>query len=87
MSSPAYVQQEGKNVDIGYSILDITKHSLKMILQSLKPCDRLSLVTFSTDSEVLCNLIYITDDNIRYICLEFILQEHISMRFRGRSLN
>jgi len=67
MSSPAYVQQDGKNVDIGYSILDITKHSLKMILQSLKPCDRLSLVTFSTDSEVLCNLIYITDDNIRYI--------------------
>lgn len=67
MSSPAYVQQDGKNVDVGYSILDITKHSLRMILKSLKPCDRLSLIAFSTDSEVLCNLIYITDDNIRYI--------------------
>ena len=32
MSSPAYIMQNGENKDVGFTILDITKHSLKMIL-------------------------------------------------------
>jgi Hint-domain/VWA / Hh protein intein-like/von Willebrand factor type A domain len=42
----------------GLSILDLTKHAAKTILAPLKDTDRLGLVTFSTDAEVVQNLTY-----------------------------
>tara|TARA_B110000259_G_scaffold41634_1_gene47916 strand:- start:2626 stop:4887 length:2262 start_codon:yes stop_codon:yes gene_type:complete len=67
MSSPAYIMQNGVNTNVGFTILDITKHSLKMILESLTPVDRISIITFSTDAKVLCNLTYVTPCNKTYL--------------------
>lgn len=67
MSSPAYIMQNGENKDVGFTILDITKHSLKMILESLTPSDRLSIITFSNTAKVLCDLTYITISNKSYL--------------------
>lgn len=67
MSSPAYVTQNGVNTDVGFTILDITKHSLKMILNSLTPVDRISIITFSSDAKVLCNLTNVTPSNKKYL--------------------
>ena len=62
MDSPALVEQDGKSVDIGYTILDITKHALITIIESMKPDDRISVVVFSNDARVLVPLT--TSDNI-----------------------
>jgi len=62
MDSPALVEQDGKSVDIGYTILDITKHALITIIESMKPNDRISVVVFSNDARVLIPLT--TTDNI-----------------------
>lgn len=67
MSSPAYVTQNGVNTDVGFTILDITKHSLKMILNSLTPVDRISIITFSSNAKVLCNLTNVTSTNKSYL--------------------
>ena len=67
MSSPAYVTQNGVNTDVGFTILDITKHSLKMILNSLTSVDRISIITFSSDAKVLCNLTNVTPSNKGYL--------------------
>tara|TARA_B110001450_G_scaffold211555_1_gene203183 strand:+ start:508 stop:2769 length:2262 start_codon:yes stop_codon:yes gene_type:complete len=67
MSSPAYITQNGENIDVGFTILDITKHSLKMILESLKPVDRISIITFSNDAKILCNLTNVTTANKSYL--------------------
>jgi len=67
MSSPAYIMQNGVNTDVGFTILDITKHSLKMILESLTPVDRISIITFSNDAKVLCNLTNVTPSNRTYL--------------------
>jgi Mg-chelatase subunit ChlD len=67
MSSPAYVMQNGMNTDVGFTILDITKHSLKMILNSLTPIDRISIITFSSDAKVLCNLTNVIPSNNNYL--------------------
>ena len=67
MSSPAYIMQNGLNTDVGFTILDITKHSLKMILESLKPVDRISIVTFSNYAKVICNLTNVTPYNKTYL--------------------
>lgn len=53
MDSPASVEQDGKNVDIGYTILDITKQALYTIVESMKPSDRISIVVFSDTAEVI----------------------------------
>ena len=65
MDSPALVEQDGKSVDIGYTILDITKHALITIIESMKPDDRISVVVFSNDARVLIPLT--TSDNINRI--------------------
>lgn len=62
MDSPALVEQDGKSVDIGYTILDITKHALITIIESMKPNDRISVVVFSNDARVLIPLT--TSDSI-----------------------
>ena len=62
MNTPALVEQDGNIVDIGYTILDITKHALITIVESMKPNDRISIVVFSNDARVLFPLT--TADNI-----------------------
>jgi uncharacterized protein YegL len=53
MDSPALVEQDGKQTDIGYTILDITKQALYTIIESMKPSDRISIVVFSDTAEVI----------------------------------
>ena len=62
MDSPALVEQDGKQTDIGYTILDITKQALYTIIESMKPSDRISIVVFSDIAEVIFPLT--TSNNI-----------------------
>ena len=36
MDAAALVDQEGQQVDVGFSVLDITKHALKTVIEALK---------------------------------------------------
>jgi hypothetical protein len=67
MDSPAYIQQDGKQKDVGFTILDITKHALLTIIESMNPDDKISIITFSNDAEVLTPLVNITNTNKGYI--------------------
>ena len=67
MDSNANVQQNGKSVDIGFTILDITKHALNTIIESIKPNDRISIITFSDYADILIKLTHIDNTNKEYI--------------------
>lgn len=56
MDSLAYIEQDGKQVNVGLTILDITKHAIKTVIESMKDNDRISIVSFSDSSTVVCNL-------------------------------
>ena len=53
MLTPALVDQGGQQVDVGFSVLDVTKHALKTLIHSLRPEDRLCIVAFSTSASVV----------------------------------
>jgi len=63
MDSSANVEQNGKSIDIGFTILDITKHALNTIIEAMKPSDRISIITFSNFADVICNLTHINNTN------------------------
>jgi uncharacterized protein YegL len=67
MDSPAYIQQDGKQKDVGFTILDITKHALLTIIDSMNTNDKIAIITFSNDAEVLTPLVNITNTNKGYI--------------------
>ena len=67
MDSCATTEQNGQTIDNGFTILDITKHALNTIIESMKPSDRISIITFSNSAETLCDLTYIDDTNKTYI--------------------
>jgi hypothetical protein len=53
MDSEATVADEsGKKEDHGLSLLDITKHAVATVINTLGPEDRLSLVTYSDKARV-----------------------------------
>ena len=53
MDSVAYVNQDGKQNDVGFTILDITKHSIKTIIEAANSNDRISIVPFSDPADVV----------------------------------
>jgi len=63
MGSAAKVEQDGQQVDVGFSVLDITKHGLKTIIASLAPKDRLCIVTFSTQARCIMGFTPMTLEN------------------------
>jgi hypothetical protein len=65
MDDPAMVEQGGQQVDVGFSVLDITKHALKTVIEALGPADRLSIVSFSNSAKVETNMLHMTHDNKR----------------------
>jgi len=68
MDDPAKVQINNVLTDVGFTILDITKHAIKVILENMKKnVDRISIVTFSNTSNVIYNLNVITNNNINHI--------------------
>jgi uncharacterized protein YegL len=62
MDSLAYIEQEGKQVNVGLTLLDITKHAIKTVIESMKDGDRISIVSFSDTSTVVCNLTQIINN-------------------------
>lgn len=67
MDSVAYVNQDGKQNDVGFTILDITKHSIKTIIEAANSNDRISIVTFSDSADVVSCLIEMTPSNKKYL--------------------
>jgi Mg-chelatase subunit ChlD len=63
MKTSATVQQEGAQVDVGFTILDITKHAIQTVLESMKPHDRISIITFSDTAKVINPLTFVTNVN------------------------
>ncbi|EAR92685.1 von willebrand factor type A (vWA) domain was originally protein (macronuclear) [Tetrahymena thermophila SB210] len=65
MGSRAVTKQSGGNSELGYSVLDIVKHSLNTIVQNLDEGDEFSMVTFSDNSKLVCNYQQMTESNIK----------------------
>lgn len=53
MDAAAMVDQGGQAVDVGFSVMDITKHALNTVIEALKPQDRMCIVAFSTSASVV----------------------------------
>jgi len=67
MDSIAYVNQNGQQNDVGFTILDITKHSIKTIIEASNSNDRISIVSFSDTANVISCLIKMTKSNKVYL--------------------
>jgi len=67
MNAAAYVEQDKKQVDVGFTILDITKHAIKTVIESLNNNDKISIVTFSDTARVVCGMTNINDSNKTYL--------------------
>jgi len=67
MNSKATVEQNGNWVNVGFTILDITKHAIKTVIESMKNGDRISIITFSDTASIICNMISVTIFNKEYI--------------------
>lgn len=67
MQTSATVQQEGTQINVGFTILDITKHAIQTVLESMKPHDRISIITFSDTAKVISPLTFVTYENKNHI--------------------
>jgi len=61
MNAAAYVEQDKRQVDVGFTILDITKHAIKTVIESLNNNDKISIVTFSDTAKVICGMTNINE--------------------------
>jgi len=67
MNAAAYVEQDKRQVDVGFTILDITKHAIKTVIESLNNNDKISIVTFSDTAKVVCGMTNINESNKIYL--------------------
>ena len=67
MNAAAYVEQDKRQIDVGFTILDITKHAIKTVIESLNNNDKISIVTFSDTAKVVCGMTNITNSNKTYL--------------------
>ena len=63
MDIAATVDQGGEQVDVGFSVMDITKHALNTVIMSLRPIDRLCIVSFSTAAKVVMGMSEMSAEN------------------------
>ena len=57
--------QDGKEIKNGFSVMDIVKHALKTIVNTLRDQDRLALVVFDHEVEILFTLSEMTKEGKR----------------------
>ncbi|OJD13212.1 hypothetical protein AJ78_06304 [Emergomyces pasteurianus Ep9510] len=55
--------ESGKPEETGLSVLDLTKHSARTIIETLNENDRLGVVVFSTEAEVVYKISKMDEDN------------------------
>jgi uncharacterized protein YegL len=67
-------QTDGRTdyVENGFSLLDLVKHALKTVIKTLRPQDRLSIITFNTAAQTKVALINMDDkgQELAYNCAE-----------------
>eukprot|EP00961_Rhodomonas_salina_P248573 3359411-Rhodomonas_salina.1 len=63
MGAAATVERGGQQVDVGFSVLDITKHAMKTVVETLKDADMLSVVAFSNQAKIVSPLMPMTQSN------------------------
>jgi hypothetical protein len=63
MGSEAVIEHQGEKQNVGFTILDITKHAINTIIESMNNNDRLSLISYSSYATILSDMIYMTDSN------------------------
>ncbi|KAH6894450.1 hint-domain-containing protein [Thelonectria olida] len=63
MSASAPVPGEDSSENTGLSVLDLTKHAARTIIETMNEDDRLGIVTFSSKVKVLQSLTRMTDEN------------------------
>jgi hypothetical protein len=61
--APAPTADPSERERNGLTVLDLTKHAARTILETLDGNDRLGLVTFSTEAKVVQNLLPMTEKN------------------------
>merc|ERR1719253_967395 len=82
MAAEATMQGElGVTVSHGLSVLDVVKHAMRTISENLGPSDRLSLVVFGSDAQMLFNLTPMDDAGKR------IAEHHLTALVTGGSVN
>lgn len=63
MAAAAPVPGEDASEDTGLSVLDLTKHAARAIIETMDENDRLGIVTFSSRSQVVQKLLPMTAKN------------------------
>ncbi len=63
MHAAAVVPGDDSSKDNGLSILDVVGHAALTIVETMNERDRLSIVTFSADAQVVQSLEFMTDEN------------------------
>lgn len=63
MAAAAPVPGEDESEDTGLSVLDLTKHAARTIIETMDDSDRLGIVTFSSKAQVIQKLLPMTDKN------------------------
>ncbi|EGX93012.1 U-box domain-containing protein [Cordyceps militaris CM01] len=63
MSRPAPVPGDSSSENNGISVLDLVKHTARMIVKAMTEHDCLSIVTFAEDAQLLQPLVYMTAEN------------------------
>ena len=54
--------ENGKSLENGFSVLDIVKHSVKTVIKTLRPQDRLSLIIYDDKTDVMFTLESMNED-------------------------
>jgi Mg-chelatase subunit ChlD len=76
MGSSCAGQTDGRTeyVENGFSLLDLVRHALKTVIQTLRPQDRLSIITFNNNAQTRIQIQNMSEEGkkLAYACAESI---------------